>query len=212
MKKTFLLSLLSAALISACAPQPSIPPTLSAKDQNIIASAVALTVLAKDTAAVENIPVIEASATPFPSLPVTIVTAGAPVLTLTPEAQVSFTETAQATSTSSEDACKKILKISDAGPLTNVRLKNKTGGQIRIGIHLWRENTYGQCGFLPNNPISIGKDQSYTVRLPEGAYFAWAWITFKNGETNPVYGNFTNSSSIGDSTIEIIIQKSGISG
>lgn len=212
MKKIFLLSLLPAALIAACAAQPSISPTLSAEDQNIIASAVALTVMAKDTAAAETIPTLEASATPFPTLPVTIVTAGAPVMTFTPEVQGSVTETAQATSNSSEDDCKKILKVSDAGPLTNVRLKNKTGGQVRVGIHLWKENIYGQCGFLPNNPISIGKDQSYTVRLPEGAYFAWAWITFKNGETSPVHGNFTNSSNAGGSTIEIIIQKSGISG
>jgi len=199
-KKSFLWSLLPAILMAACAAQPSAPPTLSAEDQNIIDTAVALTVMAGDDTAMENIPTMTATATPLPALSAT------PTLTLTPEAQVFVTEA------SSPGPCDRILKVSDAGPLSNVRLKNKTGGQIRIGIHLWKENIYGQCGFLPNNPISIGKDQSYTVRLPEGAYFAWAWITFKNGETSPVHGNFNNSSTVGGATIEIIINKSGISG
>lgn len=202
MKRILLLSLVSAILLAACITQPSVQPTLSVEDQNIIATGVALTVMAQNNAVVENTPIVAASATSIPTLPV-VVSPDIPTLTFTPEVQ--------ATSTSS-GPCDRILKVSDAGPLSNVRFKNKTGGQIRLGIQLWKENTYGQCGYLPNNPISIGKDQSYVVSLPEGAYFAWAWITFKNGETSPINGNFINSSTIGGITIEIVIQKSGISG
>lgn len=213
MKRFLLLSFLPAMLLAACIAQPSTQPTLSVEDQNTIATAVASTstVMAENNAALENAPTLAASATPFPTLPAVIVSPDLPTLTFTPDAQASAAETAQVTATGT-DPCDKILKISDAGPLSNVRFKNKTGGQIRLGIHLWKENAYGQCGNLPNNPISIGKDQSYAVSLPEGDYFAWAWITYKNGDTSPVHGNFNNSTNVGGSTIEIIIQKSGISG
>lgn len=210
MKRFLLLSFLPAMLFAACIAQPATQPTLSVEDQNTIVAAVASTsaVMAENNAALDNAPTVAASATPFPAV---IVSPDLPTFTFTPNAQASVTETAQVTATGT-DPCDKILKISDAGPLSNVRFKNKTGGQIRLGIHLWKENAYGQCGNLPNNPIAIGKDQSYAVSLPEGDYFAWAWITYKNGETSPIHGNFNNSSSVGGSTIEIIIQKSGISG
>jgi len=209
MKKTFLLSLLPAALIAACAAQ-TVQPTLSAEDQNFIVTAVAQTIMAENNSVVESDPVSAASATPLPTQPTMIVTVE--TLTLTPETQVSVDAATQTITATGSDPCDKVLKISDAGPLSNVRFKNKTGGQIRLGIHLWKENAYGQCGYLPNNPISIGKDQSYVVSLPNGSYFAWAWITYKNGETSPIHGNFNNSSSVGGTTIEIIIDKSGISG
>lgn len=211
MKRFLVLSFLPVMVLVACIAQPSAQPTLSAEDQNIIATGVASTIMAENNATMANAPTLAASATPFPALPTVIVSLDVPTLTFTPDAQVAVAETVQATATGT-DPCDKILKVSDAGPLSNVRFKNKTGGQIRLGIHLWKENTYGQCGNLPNNPISIGKDQSYVVALPEGAYFAWAWITYKNGETSPIHGNFNNSSSVGGSTIEIVIQKSGISG
>lgn len=210
MQKSFLLSFLPIALMIACAAPPSIPPTLSAEDQSIIVTAVAQTVAAKDNAAAENSPTMTVSATPIPTQPTVIVVFDTP--TFTPEVQV-FTDAATQTVTSAGSGpCDKILKVSEAGPLSNVRFKNKTGGQIRLGIHLWKENAYGQCGNLPNNPISIGKDQSYVVSLPNGSYFAWAWVTYKNGETSPINGNFINSSNVGGTTIEIIINKSGISG
>ncbi|HNO92531.1 MAG TPA: hypothetical protein PKJ84_00070, partial [Anaerolineales bacterium] len=96
--------------------------------------------------------------------------------------------------------CDKVLRVSDAGPLTHVRFRNRTGGKIQLGVFLWQEKSYGVCGYLPNNPINIGIAQSYTVNLPAGNYFIWAWITHKNDDTGSVNGNFVNNQTSGADT------------
>jgi hypothetical protein len=203
--KRSLLSFLPAMLVVACMAQPAASPTPSVNEQSFISTAVEMTVKAEKNASSQNTPTVEALFSPTPTLVVPVVTVTELTLTLTPTIEPTKVATTQG-------PCDKILKVSDAGPLSNVRFKNQTGGQIRLGVFLWQANTYGECGYLPNNPIAIGKDQSYVVRLPEGSYFAWAWITFKNDDTSSTNGNFINNASNGIGTMDVIIKKTGISG
>jgi len=203
--KRSLLILLPAILFAACMAQPTVAPTPSVDEQSFISTAVEMTVMAEKNASSQNTPTVEVSFSPTPTLVVQLPTVTEIISTSTPTLQPTKVPTTQG-------PCDKILKVSDAGPLSNVRFKNQTGGQIRLGVFLWQENTYGECGYLPNNPIAIGKDQSYVVRLPEGSYFAWAWITFKNDDTSSTNGNFINNASNGTGTMDVIIKKTGISG
>ena len=209
MKKSLLISILATILVTACAAQPA-QPTLSAEDQNAIAVAVAMTTIAENSVAVENAPVTVAEAPAIPTEPVVMVSVDNP----TAMPNVTDGLALQTTPESVVDPCDKILKTSEAGPLTNVRFKNKTGGQVSLGVFLWKENAYGQCGYVVGNPISIAKNQSRSLSLPQGAYFAWAWVTFENGETSSPHGNFFNSESSDPNlsasarpTMEVIIKR-----
>ena len=204
--RRYLFSLLVAVLATACTSQPASSPTLSANDQAVIATSVAMTVMAENAASSENISTPVVLDTPLPTFTVM----AAPVeltSTATSTVQVPTVETV-----TTAGPCDKVLRVSDAGPLTHVRFRNRTGGKIQLGVFLWQENSYGVCGYLPNNPINIGIAQSYTVNLPAGNYFIWAWITYKNDDTGSVNGNFINNQTSGADTMEVIITKDGVSG
>ena len=205
--RRYLFSLLVAIWVTACTSQPARSPTLSANDQAVIATSVAMTVIAESNASVESTPTPVVLDTPLPTFTVTNVLPLELTPTFTPTAQAPATEAA-----TTAGPCDKVLKVSDAGPLTRIRFRNSTGGKIQLGVFLWKENSYGVCGYLPNNPINIGIAQSYTVSLPEGYYFIWAWITYKNDDTGSVNGNFINNQTSGTDTIEVIIRKDGVSG
>ena len=205
--RRLLLSLLGAVLITACMTQPATSPTLSANDNAVIATSVAMTVMAESNPSLESTSTLAVLDTPLPTFTVTAISPLELTPTLTPTIQAPVTEAATTTG-----PCDKVLKVSDAGPLTHVRFRNRTGGKIQLGVFLWQENSYGVCGYLPNNPINIGIAQSYTVNLPEGYYFIWAWITYKNNDTGSVNGNFINNQTSGADTMEVIITKDGVSG
>lgn len=211
MKKILLFSLVTTLLVAACAAQPA-QSTLSPEEQVMVATSVAMTMIAEsNVAAPQSAPVVAAAMTPFPTPPAVMISAENPAVL---PAQVSPGESRQDEALGGSDPCDKILNTLEAGPLSNVRFKNKTGGDVQLGIYLWKANSYGQCGYVLGNTFNIPKAHSQVISLPEGDYFAWAWVTYKNGDTSAPKGNFSigysvinQSSSATPSTDVVIIRQ-----
>lgn len=184
MKRYLFASLLITLLFSACAARPA-QTTFSAEDQNAIAVAVAMTMMAQNSAAVEDAP---AQAIATQTSPIVMVSVDNP--NAIPGANVFEGAAIQEAASDGTESCDRVLKISEAGGLSKVRFNNKSGGVAQLNVFLWKENAFGQCGYFAGNPMSIAKDQRGTINLPEGDYFAWAWVTYNNGETSAPKGNF----------------------
>lgn len=210
MKKILLFSLVTTLLVAACAAQPAQSP-LSPEAQAVVATSVAMTMIAESNAAVpQNVPVNMAAITPFPTPLAVMVSAENPAYV---PVQVSQGEARQDEALGSSDPCDKILNTIEAGPLSDVRFKNRTGGDVQLGIYLYKANSYGQCGYVLGNTIHIRKGGVETISLPEGDYFAWAWVSYRNGATSAPKGNFSigytviNQSSAGAPSTNVVTIK-----
>ena len=62
---------------------------------------------------------------------------------------------------------------------------------------------HAECGSVS---YTMGKNERLVISLPKGAYFAYAWITYSNGNTGNASGNLVNR--IGeDDLLRVVIQK-----
>ena len=169
-----------AILLTACGAQGA--PTMSPEESSGTAIAMASTIIAQTQAALPTntpIPPTEtASPTPLPTFtlePLPTIALASPTATLKPQG-----------------SCDGPLNMAEAGPQSNVRFENETGGVVTLSLHL-ATNAFGQCGFLG---YTLSKNEKLTLSLPKGNYYAYAFINYANGDTGTAGGSFINK--VGD--------------
>lgn len=188
MKKIVFVLAILAVILTACGGQPA-EPTLPAEQVQQTAISAAFTIVAQTQAAIPTntpLPPTETpSPTPLPTLP--------PPATPTVDFALLPTATQAPVSSGGEDNCLKPLNIAEAGPRSNARFENVSGGtSVTLSINL-ATNLHGQCGTLV---YTLGKNEKLVVSLPKGEYFAYAWIVYKDGDTSTASGFFVNK--VGD--------------
>lgn len=167
-----------AILLSACGAQGT--PTLTPEEVQGTAVAAAWTMVAMTQEAIPTNTPVPPTETPSPT----------PLPTFTPEPlptqEFIFPTATQAAS--GDDSCLKPLNVAEAGPRSNVRFENETGGKVTLSLNL-RTNAFAQCGALV---YTLARNEKLVVSLPKGEYFAYAWIEFPNGSTGNSSGSFVN--------------------
>ena len=198
LKKILPILLALTVLLSACAPQGT--PTMAPADVQGTAVAAAWTMVAATQMAIPTNTPLPPTEVPSPtSLP-----------TFTPEPLLIPTLAPlvipTATSAPSDPGnCLKPLDVGSAGPTTPMRIENESGGSIRVSLNL-SPNAFGQCGSLVYDVPINGKQ---VIALPKGTWWAYAWVTYKNGTSGTASGSFIIR--IGDNDLlRIIVGKETI--
>lgn len=183
-KKIIPTLVLLAVLLSACGGQPA-EPTLSAEQVQGTAISAALTMVAMTQAAIPTntpLPPTEApSPTPLPTY--------TPFPSPTPDFALLPTATqAVASSSGGEDNCLHPINRGEAGPTSNIRFENESGGTVTLSLNL-RTNLHGQCGA---ETYIVKKNEKLVLGMPKGEYFAYAWIDYPDGDTSTAVGYINN--------------------
>ncbi len=199
MKKIVFILAILAVLVTACGGQPA-EPTLPAEQVQQTAISAAFTIVAETQAAIPTNTPLPPTETPSPT-PLPTFTQPA-----TPTTDFALLPTAtQAPVSGGEDNCLKPLNIAEAGPQSNVRFENDSGGtSITLSLNL-ATNLHGQCGTLV---YTLGKNEKLVVSLPKGEYFAYAWIVYKNNDTSTASGFFVNK--VGDNHLFPVLIKEDV--
>lgn len=155
-------------------------PTLSPEQVSGTAIAMASTMIAETQAALPTNTPVPPTETPTPT--------SLPTFTLEPLPTI---EIASPTATSKpQGSCEGPLNMGEAGPTSQVRIENQTGGTVLLSLHLGEgTNAFGQCGFLSYN---LGKNEKLVLQLPKGVFFAFALITYPNGDSGNSSGYINN--------------------
>ena len=175
---------LLAVLVVACGGQPA-EPTLAPEEVQGTAIAAAFTMVAETQAAIPTNTPLPPTETPSPT----------PLPTFTPlplptESLILPTATQAASSSGGGGQCDSIINLGEAGPQSGVRFENITGGTGSLTLYMYTPNLFGQCGSHSSNPFPISKNGDLTVSLPKGDYYAYAWITYPDGDTSQSEGYF----------------------
>ncbi len=171
-----------ALFITACGPQGT--PTMSPAEVEGTAVAAAWTMVAMTQLAIPTATPLPPTETPVPtSLPTFT-----PVALPTQSTPLVLPTATQAAGGGPDDCSTKLLNFGEAGPQSNVRFENDTGGTVILSLNL-STNAFGQCG---NVSYNLAKNEKLTVSLPKGEYFAWAWIKYANGDTSTASGYVNN--------------------
>lgn len=183
-----------AIFITACGPQGT--PTLAPAEVEGTAISAAWTIVAMTQLAIPTAtplpPTETPSPTPLPTFtPAPLPTSGAPLVLPT------ATQAA-----GGADNCLKPLNVAEAGPQSNVRFENDSGGNVTLSLNL-ATNLFGQCGTLV---YTLAKKEKLVASLPKGEYFAYAWISYSNGDTSNASGYINNR--VGDNhQFDVVIKK-----
>jgi hypothetical protein len=176
LKRTYPVLLGLVILLTACGPQGT--PTMAPADVQNTAVAAAWTMVAATQQAIPT-------ATPLPPTETPSLT---PLPTFTPLAlptQAAFIPSP--TTQAAAGDCLVPLNTGEAGPTTRMRLENDTGGPLNLSLNLWIKNAFGQCGALS---YTLSKNETRIVNLPRGSWYAYAWITLKNGTSTTASCSF----------------------
>lgn len=178
--------LVLAVLLTACGAETT--PTVNPADVQGTAVAAAWTMVAMTQQSIPTAtqlpPTETPSPTPLPTFtPPPLASSGTPG---TPTQNI-FVGAATSTSASS-DTCIKTLNKAEAGPTKRVRIENTSGGIANLSLNLTQKNAFGQCGALqyPN----IGKNVKFIIEIPNGSWWAYAWITLPGGNSSTAEGSF----------------------
>jgi len=184
-----------AIFLTACGPQGT--PTLAPAEVEGTAVSSAWTMVAMTQLAIPTATPLPPTETPSPT----------PLPTFTPlplptqDTTILPTAT-QAAAAGGADSCLKPLNVGEAGPQSEARLENQTGGTVSLSLNL-ATNAFGQCGTLV---YTLTKNQKLVVSIPKGEYFAYAWITYSNGDTSNASGSVNNR--VGDNhQFRVVIKK-----
>lgn len=83
------------------------------------------------------------------------------------------------------DTCQAPMAPKPSGPLASVRIQNTTNGSIILSLYL-QKTSFGECGYRGFNLAPKG---SLVVNdLPQGCYFAGAFVTTAKAQTK-AFGN-----------------------
>lgn len=170
-----------AIFITACGPQGT--PTMSSAEVEGTAVSSAWTMVALTQVSIPTAtpvpPTETASPTPLPTFT---------ALPLPTQATIILpTATQQAGASGS---CDGLLNVGEAGPRSNIRVENETGGTVIFSLWL-STNAFGQCGFVPGiTPLSKGEKR--VMSIPKGVYTAWALITLPGGSSSNATGIVNN--------------------
>ena len=177
-----------AIFLTACGQQGT--PTLSPDEVNGTAVAAAWTIVAETQAAIPTNTAIPPTEPPSPT--------PLPTFTLEPLPTIQL---ALPTATSKpQGSCEGPLNVAEAGPQSNIRIENETGGTVTLSLHLGEgTNAFGQCGFLG---YTLTKNQKLIVAIPKGTYFAYAFISYPNGDTSQASGSVNNR--VGDNHLFVV--------
>ncbi len=185
-----------AVLLTACAPQGA--PTLAPAEVEGTAVAAAWTIVAMTQLAIPTATPVPPTDTPSPT--------PLPTFTPFPLPTLGLSISTATKAAGGQDDCLKPLNIAEAGPQSEVRFENVSGGNVTLSLNL-STNAFGQCG---NLSYTLSKNQKLIVSLPKGVYFAWAWITYSNGDTSNASGYVNNR--VGDNHMFVVkIRKEVIS-
>lgn len=168
MKKLIYLSMLAAALLTACGPKAT--PTVNPADVQATAFAAASTMVAQTQAAIPTATPFPPTETPSPTLPPTN-TPPAPPTSSIPTLAIAPTQGANA------DNCGPLINMAEAGPKRPVLVQNQTEGSILLSLNLSKQADFGQCGAMT---LNLAKGGSSLIEIPSGNWWAYAWITLKN--------------------------------
>lgn len=165
MKRKVLTFVMLAALtfLSACGAAST--PTLSAADAANTAVALAWTELAMTQAALPTATPIPPTSTPLPT--------DTPFPTFTPAPTLAVNVPA-ASPTSGANPCNEPMPPSTSGAKTQVKFVNKSDGLVSLSFGLTQKNDVGECGIYG---YTIGPNQSASVEVLTGCYWAFAYVT-----------------------------------
>jgi hypothetical protein len=175
MKKLIYISMLAAVLLAACGPQAT--PTMNPADVQATAFSAASTMVAQTQAAIPTATPLPPTETPTNTPPPTN-TVAAPTL-----ANVGLPTLAptQPSSGGGADNCLHPLNMGEAGPTHPIVISNESGGALNLSLNLYQPNLFGQCGAI--SYANVAKGATLKVDLPQGYWFAYAWITLKSGSS-----------------------------
>ncbi len=181
-----------AIFITACGPQGT--PTMSPAEVEGTAVSSAWTVVAMTLQAIPTATPLPPTETPSPTPLPTFTALPLPTLDTT----ILPTATQQAAG--STGSCDGLLNMAEAGPQSNVRIENETGGTVTFS--LWLDtNAFGQCGFVPGiSPLSVGEKR--VMSIPKGVYTAWALIALPGGSSSSASGLVNNR--VGDNHMFVV--------
>jgi hypothetical protein len=156
MRITAYIALILTMALAACSPPAA--PTIDASHVLRTAEAIAATSVALTVAAIPPTPVPTDTPQPTPtSFPT-------PDLSLIPTL---------ASPTAAQGDCLHPLEMGAAGPGHKTVVKNQTGNSINLSLNLYQPNAFGECGAI--SYANITKNDSVTVDLPSGYWYAYAW-------------------------------------
>jgi hypothetical protein len=184
MKKFLFSILVSVFFLSACGPEAE--PTMSAEDVQGTAEAAAWTMVAETQAAIPTATPIPPTETPSPT-PVLPTNTVAPLVSPTQPLVVQPTNTPA----SSANECDKVMAASPDGPHTTLLISNETKAPITITIGLLK-TPFGECGY---RSYSITKNNSTRVDVPQGCYWAYAWVNDSKNPTTVQGGGYCMNNS-----------------
>ena len=187
-----------ALFMTACGQQAE--PTMSPEEVQGTAVAAAWTMVAETQAAIPTATPLPPTETPSP----TPLPTNTPEVIATPTIDFALLPTATQAA-SGGDSCLKPLNIAEAGPQSNVRFENESGGtRVTLSLNM-STNLHGQCGTLV---YYLSKNEKLTVSLPKGEFFAYAWIEYANGDTSTAAGWFVNK--VGDNHLFPVLIKADV--
>jgi hypothetical protein len=186
---------LFAVFVAACGGQTA--PTLSPEEVQGTAVSAALTMVASTQAAIPTNTPLPPTEVPSPTALPTFTALPSP----TPDFALLPTAT-QAAASGGGGTCDGIINLAEAGPTSNVRFENETGGTVGLTLYMYNPNKFGQCGSSPSNPYTLNKNEKLTISLPKGEFYAYAWITYGDGDTSQAEGYFVNR--VGDSHLFVV--------
>ncbi len=189
--------LAAATFLAACGPEPA--PTLSAADVQSTAIAAAWTMVAATQQAIPTNTPIPPTNTPSPTLPAT----ATPFPTF-----AQLTPPSPTIAAGDPNNCNKPLNMGEAGPKKRLRIENNSGGtSLNLSLGIWTPNLFGQCGYLSwSNKPGYWKE---IVEIPSGSWYAYAWITLKQGSSESS-GSFVLGPSKSDDILRLVIGKDSI--
>ena len=194
LKKLLPVLLAITILLTACGPQGT--PTLAPAEVEGTAISAAWTIVAMTQLAIPTATPVPPTETPSPT----------PLPTFTPQPLPTLQLSIPTATKSATGACDGILNMAEAGPQSQIRVENESGGTATFSLYLGKPNAFAQCGFVPGlSPLS--KNGSVIVSIPKGEYYAYALIAYPNGSSSNASGYVNNR--IGDNHMFVVLRLRG---
>lgn len=187
-KKILPIIALLAVVLTACGPQGT--PTLSPQDVQGTAEAAAWTMVAMTQEAIPTNTPVPPTETPSPT--------PLPTFTPLPEPTLEIILPTATVQSQTQGNCEGPLNVAEAGPQSNIRIENETGGKVIMSLWL-SGNAHGQCGFLS---YTLSKNQKLTVSIPKGNYYAYALIDYGGSKSGGASGYVNNR--VGDNHLFVV--------